>query len=125
MITFGQIMLYVEDQEKIADFWVEHLGFNITEKKLNCGVPLIAISDGRENGTEIVLHDKNLIASMQPELNLSTPSILLSISQDIELLYEQFKSKDITVGELVTLPTGQKVFNFADPEGNYFAITQR
>ncbi|SES72484.1 VOC family protein [Thorsellia anophelis] len=124
MIKFHQIMLYVENQEKIAQFWVEHLNFVIKQNNNDSGVPIIVISDGRENGTEIVLHDKNLIARYQPELNLGTPSILLSTTQDIDTLYKQFKSKKITVGELMTLPTGQQVFNFADPENNYFAIIQ-
>lgn len=124
MIIFHQLMLYVENQNTVADFWVEHLGFFIKQQETVSGVPIIVLSDGRENGTQIVLHDKNLIARYQPELNLATPSILLSTNEDIELLYQNFQSKNIQVGELMTLPTGQKVFNFADPENNYFAIIE-
>jgi lactoylglutathione lyase len=70
-----------------------------------------------------VLHNKELIAKMQPELNLSTPSLLF-YSEDLDRLYQDYKDKEITVGELVTMPTG-RVFNFADNEGNYFAVLER
>ncbi|MFC0180034.1 VOC family protein [Thorsellia kenyensis] len=124
MITFYQLMLYVDDQNKIADFWVKNLDFSIIKNDNLSGVPIIVLSDGRENGTQIVLHDKKLIASYQPELNLAMPSILLSTQQDLELLYEKFKANKIIVGDLATLPTGQKIFNFSDPENNYIAIIQ-
>ncbi|MNY76990.1 hypothetical protein D3C86_2167550 [compost metagenome] len=70
-----------------------------------------------------MLHNKDLIAKMQPQLNLNTPSLLF-FSDELDSLYKEFKDKDITVGELVTMPTG-RVFNFADNEGNYFAILEK
>lgn len=36
----------------------------------------------------------------------------------------RFKNKNVTVGEMVTMPSG-KVFNFADSEGNYFAVMEK
>jgi len=60
---------------------------------------------------------------MQPELNLQTPSLLL-FSENLDELYRDFKDKQITVGDMVTMPSG-RVFNFADNEGNYFAVLER
>lgn len=57
---------------------------------------------------------------MQPELNLNTPSLLF-FSDDLDRLYKDFSDKNITVGELVNIPSG-RVFNFTDNEGNYFAV---
>ena len=73
--------------------------------------------------TSIILHNKELIAKMQPELNLNTPSLLF-FSENLDRLYQDFKDKEITVGQLVTMPSG-RVFNFSDNEGNYFAIMER
>ena len=59
---------------------------------------------------------------MQPELNLSTPSLMFH-SENLDKLYKDFSDKNITVGEIVDMPSG-RVFNFADNEGNYFAIME-
>ena len=45
-------------------------------------------------------------------------------SKNLEQLYKDFQDKNITVGEMVEMPGG-KVFNFADDEGNYFAIAEK
>jgi lactoylglutathione lyase len=59
---------------------------------------------------------------MQPELNLNTPSLMF-YSKNIDELYKDFSDKNITVGEMVSMPTG-KVFNFADNEENYFEVME-
>ncbi|CAM4384980.1 Glyoxalase [Listeria monocytogenes] len=56
-------------------------------------------------------------------MNLGTPSILL-FGSNVAELYEEYKNKGITVGDLVDLPMG-RVFNFSDNEGNYFAICEK
>lgn len=125
MITrVGQIMLYVNNQEESLKFWTEKLGFTVVSDQNNGqGMRWIEIAPSDQAETSIVLHDKTLIAQMQPEMNLGTPSLMF-YSNDLEQLYASFKEKQITVGELVTMPGG-RVFNFADAEGNYFAITER
>ncbi len=73
--------------------------------------------------TSLILRNKEFIAKMQPELNLATPSLIF-FSEDLEQLYKDFTDKNITVGEMVEMPSG-KVFNFADNEGNYFAVMEK
>jgi len=58
-----------------------------------------------------------------PELNLNTPSLLF-FSDDLDRLYKDFSDKNITVGDLVNMGSG-RVFNFADTEGNYFAVMEK
>lgn len=60
---------------------------------------------------------------MSPELNLGTPSLMF-FSENLDQLYADLKNKNVTVGEMVTMPSG-KVFNFADSEGNYFAVMEK
>ncbi|WP_246838680.1 glyoxalase [Leptospira stimsonii] len=84
----------------------------------------IILSDGRPNSTKLVLQNKAAVAASNPEMNLGTPSILLSTDENIDSLYKKLKEKKITVGDMVNFPNGKKVFNFSDFEGNYFSIIE-
>lgn len=122
MITkIGQIMLYVNNQDEALKFWTETVGFSvISEQDNGQGMKWIEIAPTKDAATSFVLHNKALIAEMQPELNLDTPSIML-FTDNLDGLYNNLKEKQVTVGDIVTMPSG-KVFNFADNEGNYFAV---
>lgn len=120
----GQIMLYVNNQDEAKEFWTEKVGFTVVSEEDNGqGMKWIEIALTGQAETSIVLHNKKLIAEMQPELNLGTPSLLL-FTENLDALYEDLKSKEVKVGELVTMPTG-RVFNFADHEDNYFAVLEK
>ncbi|CAM3273515.1 VOC family protein [Sporolactobacillus spathodeae] len=120
----GQIMLYVNNQDEARDFWTEKVGFSvISEEDNGHGMRWIEIAPTKEAETSIILHNKELIAKMQPELNLGTPSLMF-FSIEFDKLYRDLLSKDVTVGEIVTLPSG-RVFNFADSENNYFAVMEK
>ncbi|MBM5605755.1 VOC family protein [Listeria seeligeri] len=120
----GQVMLYVEDQAAVRDFWVEKLDFVVvSEEVVNGEIQWIEIAPTKGVETTFVLQNKKIVAEMNPDMNLGTPSILL-FGENIAELYEEYKNKGITVGELVDLPMG-RVFNFADNEGNYFAICEK
>lgn len=120
----GQIMLYVNNQDEAKSFWTEKVGFVVVSEQDNGqGMRWIEIAPTSEAETSIVLHNKELIAKMQPELNLQPPSLLL-FTENLDSLYEELQSKQVKVGELVTMPTG-RVFNFADNEDNYFAVLEQ
>ncbi|MFJ8529577.1 VOC family protein [Bacillus sp. NPDC094106] len=120
----GQIMLYVNNQDEALQFWTEKVGFSvISEEDNGQGFRWIEIAPTKEAGTSIILHDKEFIAKMQPELNLNTPSIMF-FSENLDKLHTDLSNKKITVGEIVSMPSG-KVFNFADNEKNYFAVMEK
>ncbi|KMY51414.1 VOC family protein [Peribacillus loiseleuriae] len=120
----GQIMLYVNNQDESVKFWTEKVGFSvISEEDNGQGLRWIEIAPTKEAETSFVLHNKEFIAKMQPELNLGTPSLMF-YSENLEQLYKDFSDKNITVGEIVNMPSG-RVFNFADNENNYFAIMEK
>jgi lactoylglutathione lyase len=120
----GQIMLYVNNQDEAKAFWTEKVGFTvIAEEDNGQGMKWIELAPNAQAETSIILHNKELIAKMDPEMNLGTPSLLL-FTENLDALYEDFKSKQVKVGELVTMPTG-RVFNFADSEDNYFAVLEK
>ncbi|MGE7132849.1 VOC family protein [Lysinibacillus xylanilyticus] len=119
----GQIMLYVNNQNEAKEFWTEKVGFSvISEEDNGQGMKWIEIAPTKEAETKIILHNKELIAKMQPEMNLGTPSLMF-FSEDIDKLYNDLLNKNVIVGEMVNMPSG-RVFNFADNENNYFAVME-
>ncbi|MFC4411230.1 VOC family protein [Chungangia koreensis] len=125
MITqVGQIMVYVQDQEQAVRFWKEKMGFNVVSEEDNGqGMRWIEIAPRENAETTIVLHNKEIVAKMEPEMNLGTPSLMF-FTDNAEELYSELMNKKVTVGEMVNMPSG-KVFNFADDEENYFAVMER
>jgi lactoylglutathione lyase len=120
----GQIMLYVKNQDESVKFWTEKVGFElVSEENMGQGMKWFEIAPTKEAETSIILHNKELIAKMQPELNLGTPSLMF-FSDNLDGLYKDLSEKKIIVGELVNMPFG-RVFNFADNEGNYFAVMEK
>ncbi|THE13004.1 VOC family protein [Bacillus timonensis] len=121
--NLGQVMLYVENQDQARDFWTEKAGFKVVAEEDN-GQGMRWIEVAPENAeTSIVIHNKDFIAQMEPELNLGTPSLMF-FTDDVEQLYSNLKSKNVKVGDIVDMPSG-KVFNFADDEDHYFAVMER
>lgn len=120
----GQIMLYVTNQDEAKEFWTEKVGFSvISEEDNEQGMKWIEIAPTKEAETSIILHNKEIIAQMSPELHLGTPSLMF-FSEDLDNLYSTLSKKNVTVGEIVSMPTG-RVFNFADNENNYFAVMEK
>ncbi|MED4206517.1 VOC family protein [Neobacillus mesonae] len=120
----GQIMVYVNNQDEAVKFWTEKAGFTvISEQDNGQGFRWVEIAPSKEAATSIVLHNKELIAKMQPELNLDTPSLMF-FTKNLDQLYKDFTEKNVTVGEIVNMPGG-RVFNFADNENNYFAVMEK
>jgi len=120
----GQIMLYVTNQDEAVKFWTDMVGFVVkSEDALDNGMSWIEIAPSKHAETSIILHNKEIVAKMEPDMNLGTPSLMF-FTEDAEKLHNDLSRKNITVGEIVTMPTG-KVFNFADFEENYFAVMER
>lgn len=120
----GQVMVYVNDQDEAARFWTEIIGFRVIADN-DRDKESRAIEIGPANGSEttIILYNKDFVAKMSPGVTLGTPSLMF-VTDDLDGLYEKLVSKKATVGELVELPFG-RVFNFADFEGNYFAVMEQ
>ncbi|NWL88074.1 glyoxalase/bleomycin resistance/extradiol dioxygenase family protein [Paenibacillus sp. 79R4] len=118
----GQVMLYVNNQVECRDFWTEKLGFEVIAEVTQGPMSWIEIAP-KGAATSIVLHSKALVAKMNPDMNLGTPS-LMYFTEKFDELYCDLGNKNVKVGEIVELPTG-RVFNFADNEENYFAVAEK
>ena len=120
----GQVMLYVNDQDAVRDFWVEKFGFKVISEVnvAEAGFRFIEIAPNDDAGTtSLVLHNKEFIAKAEPELNLGTPSLMFA-TDNIEKLHSDLAAKGVKVGDIVSMPNGARAFNFPDNEDNYFAI---
>ncbi|BFH68805.1 MAG: VOC family protein [Paenibacillus dendritiformis] len=120
----GQIMLYVNNQDEAVKFWTEKLGFQvISEENNGQGMRWIEIAPTEGAETSVILHNKEFVATMSPELNLGTPSLLF-FTENLDELHQDLANKNVKVGDIVTMPSG-RVFNFADQEDNYFAVMEK
>jgi len=117
----GQIMLYVNNQDEARDFWTENLGFQVIAEESHGPMRWIELAP-QGAATTIILHNKELVAQMNPGMNLGTPSLMF-FTDHFDQLYRDLVDKSVKVGEIVELPSG-KVFNFADKEDNYFAVME-
>lgn len=118
----GQVMLYVNDQEVAKRFWTEKAGFHVMAEEESHGMRWIEIAPQKDSETTLVLHDKAAVEKMSPGVHLGTPSLMF-YSNQFDELYQVFTAKGVTVGEVVDMPSG-RVFNFADDEGQYFAVME-
>ncbi|MBS4211248.1 VOC family protein [Neobacillus rhizophilus] len=120
----GQVMVYVNNQDEAVKFWTEKVGFTvISEEDNGQGMRWIEVAPTNQAETSIILHNKEFVSKMAPELNLGTPSLMF-FTKNLEQLHSDLSNKNVTVGEIVNMPNG-KVFNFADSENNYFAVMEK
>lgn len=99
------------------------VGFSVISDEDNGqGMRWIEIAPTKDLETSIILYNKELVAKMSPGLNLGTP--LMFFTENLDQLHSDLSNKNITVGEIVNMPSG-RVFNFADSEENYFAVMEK
>lgn len=124
--SIGQVMLYVKSTENAKNFWVNKVGFKLVEELSNEyeGVKYFSyvIAPEEKSDVQFVLHDKEFVSKVSPEVNLGNPSILMSTS-DIEETYNMFIKNGIHANPIVNVFEG-KVFNFCDEEENYYAVRE-
>ncbi|MFE6076615.1 VOC family protein [Paenibacillus sp. NPDC057886] len=118
----GQVMLYVNNQDASKDFWTEKMGFEIIADETNGPMRWVEVAP-KGAATSIVLHSKEFVAKMNPEMYLGTPSIMY-FSDNLDALYKDLQNKNVKVGDIVEAPFG-RVFNFEDAEENYFAVCEK
>lgn len=120
--SIGQVMLYMEDIEAAARFWKEQMGFERVEKQVQGPQVSYIVAPSLDSDVQFVLHNKAEVAQMNPGMNLGTPSILMAAT-DLEAVQEKLVANGVQANPVVDMGF-MKVFNFADLEGNYFAIRE-
>lgn len=116
-----QIMLYVSDVEASVKFW-QSLDFVVVDHQEVDGTSVVEIAASKNAQAQFVLYDREFVMSHSPEVADNTPSIMF-FAKDILGLYKKMQALEITLGELIQLED-RMVFNFADNEENYFAVSE-
>ena len=119
---FGKVMVYVKDPRTVADFWTEKIGFTeVGQQEMNNQVLSIELAPNETSDCHLVLFNRAIVEEMSGGISLGTPSILFG-SYDIDTMRSDLIAKGVTVGEIMEM--GSRTFNFADVEGNYFAVEE-
>ncbi len=115
-----QLVIYVEDVEKSADFW-KKIGFIEIDRQKMEETQVIEIATSPSADCHFVLYDRSYFEKYAPESITATPAILFS-SDDVVSLYKKLSQLQVTMGELIQTEE-QLVFNFVDNDGNFFAVS--
>jgi len=119
----GKITLYVNSQEEAKSFWTEKMGFVVKfEQQMGPNMKWLEVAPSRDEFTTLVLYDKKLMQSQNPDTNVGHPSLFLSTT-DIDKTYQEMKGKGVNVGELNKMPYGS-MFSFKDQDGNSYMIRE-
>lgn len=99
MITqVGNITLYVNSQDRAAQFWVKKIGFQIAIDQTVGQVRWLEVTPLGDNLTTIVLYDKASMAQVRPEA-VAHPTIIFE-ALEIESVWNQLRAKGVEVSEL-------------------------
>lgn len=119
----GKITIYVNDQKEAIKFWTEKIGFVVKfEQAMGPNMKWVEIAPNKEEFTTFVLYDKKIMKMQKPNIELSHPNIILS-TMNIKDTYNQLKSKEVQVGDLMEMPYGS-MFAFKDQDGNEYLIRE-
>lgn len=124
MEKLNQVMLYVDDVEKAKAFWTETLEFVVvSETPLAEDYVAVEVSPTKDAETSLTIMAKEFIEKHSPEVNLGTPSLMFK-EKNFDALYSKLNDLGLTGHDIVEM-NGQRVFNFQDGQGNYFAVSDK
>lgn len=120
---FGYVMVYVDDPVAVANFFVQQLGFKQISSEQNAsGVFSVQVAPQEGSDAHLNFFNKALAQQISPDLNLGMPSLCFG-SYDVTKLHDDLAAKGVAVGDVIDL-NGMKAVNFADNEGNSYAVRQ-
>lgn len=119
----GKITIYVENQEEAKRFWTEKMNFIVKlEQPMGPKVKWLEVGPSEDEFTTFIIYEKNIMKAQNPDANLGHPNVILS-TDDIESTYNEMKSKDIQVEDLMIMPYG-KMFKFKDQDNNEYLVRE-
>lgn len=116
-----QISLFVDDVKKAIDFW-QLLDFEVIDVQETDGTLVAEIAPNKDAEMHFMIYNRNFIEKQSPEVATNPPQVMFSTENIIEL-YKKMQTLPLEIGELIQLEE-TLVFNFIDPDGNYFAVSE-
>jgi len=121
MLKGLEIMLYVNDVAGEAAFWQEGLDGTIVSQQTMPDDSLQVTLELFES-VHLVLFDRKFIEEVSPEVVDNVPSLLLNVS-NLDDYYTRLQKLSPKVNPIME-QGGKRLFNFADPEENYFVLSE-
>lgn len=120
MIHTFELMLYVDDVEKVADFWVKVIG---VKENGRAEMPDGSLRIGLDvaDHIKLCLFNKEFIRRFS-DVPIAMPSIMLH-TDELEVLRKRILDAGCFANE-ISEREGTRFFNFADPERNYYAVSE-
>lgn len=115
--SIATIAVYVDDQEKALDFWVNKVGFvKKADNDMGHGFRWIEVAP-KDAESAIVLYPKQLM----PIWNELKPSVVFNCT-DVDKYFKELSGKGVEFSR-EPQKKGQTTFaSFKDPEGNEFLL---
>lgn len=117
MKNFG-IMLYVDDVQAEKAFW-SAIGFLIQNESEIMGYETFEMKSHPDSTCTFTVYDKQFIRENSPEVVDMQLSILFD-SEDLDGLHERVSKAAKIVNPIQDVPF--RHFNFATPNGSYYAV---
>ena len=112
-------MLYVKSVQAVADFWLT-AGFVEISRQGEGQELTIVLAPSKESNARLQLWDIDFIRQVSPEVAESKPSLLFTVD-NLEEWQAKIAQLTDTASEINNYQ-GMTNFNFADPEGNFYAF---
>ncbi|MDT2612900.1 VOC family protein [Enterococcus dongliensis] len=121
MLKGIEIMLYVDDVATCAAFWQEGLDGKILSQQTMIDDSL-QVTIELFDAVQLVLFERRFIEKYSPEVLDNFPSLLLKVA-DLTAYHERLQKISPKVNPIVE-QAGRRLFNFSDPENNYFVLSE-
>lgn len=114
------LMLYVDDVAAEKAFW-QAVGFHIVSETEMMGFDTFDMKPHADATVTVTVFAKAFIAQVSPEVLNNVPSLLFEV-EDIKQAHETITGLTETCSAIAEMPF--KTFNFASPNGLYFAVKE-
>ncbi|WP_221913688.1 VOC family protein [Streptococcus halichoeri] len=122
MIQKSTTMLYMKDPKAAADFWCQKVGFLLIEETPMGETRSYQIAPSLDASFSFGIHDQQLVAAQNPELNLGFPSVLLE-TDDLQSTHAKLTKAGVKTNPIMDFQ-GMVHFTFVDTENHYIAVRQ-
>lgn len=115
----GYVVLYVNDVEVCARFWVEQVGM-VERRRIDAGpfqIPQVGFAD-QDFSFELV--PLEMMRENPDGLDLATPSIAFRVD-DLDATRADLVARGVQASDIGE-ERGPRSFAFSDPEGRWFAV---
>lgn len=112
-------MLYVKDVKKVSEFW-KNAGFVELQSQGKGEEYTVILAPSKDSNARLQLWGIDFIRKASPEVADSKPSLLFTVDnlEDWHIRLSNLTKAISPISE----HQGLIAFNFADPEGNYYAF---